>query len=188
MNASTNHDMSHTSWLRRMFSRTDHAAAATPVSPAPEPARPKKPARNQKVLVVDDDPLFLKISATQLEADGYDVLTAKDGCEAIELARKQKPDVVVLDVNLPNDVSGVPWDGFRIVTWLRRFEPLKQIPVIMMTSTNPAQYTRDAIRAGASAFFHKRLDQAHLLTLVSQTLSRRGLTHALAGGKQNFDI
>ncbi len=174
---------SHTSFLRRLFGKAD---APTPEA-APAVALEKKPAKNQKVLVVDDDPLFLKLASTQLESDGYEVVTAKDGSEAIELARKQKPNVVLLDVNLPQDVTGVAWDGFRLLSWMRRFDTLKATPIVMMTSTNPAQYTRDAIRSGATAFFHKRLDGSHLLTLVHQALTRRGLTNTTTA-TGNFQI
>jgi CheY-like chemotaxis protein len=180
-------ETSHTSWLRRMFSKptTDHAATPANASAA-KPTR--KPANHQKVLVVDDDPLFLKITTTQLEQEGYEVLTAKDGCEAIEAVRKQKPNVVLLDLNLPQDVTGVPWDGFRVITWLKRVEALKNIPIVMMTSSDPSKYTREAIRAGAVGFFSKRLDAKHLLTITHQALTRRGLTPAPAGFDTSFQI
>lgn len=162
--------------------------AAPVVSPEFKPA--KKPANHQKVLVVDDDPLFLKVTATQLEQEGYDVLTAKDGCEAIEAVRKQKPNVVLLDLNLPQDVTGVPWDGFRVISWLKRVEALKNIPIVMMTSSDPSKYTREAIRAGAAGFFSKRLDAKHLITITQQALARRGLTPATngAGFDTSFSI
>src|SRR5688572_23111865 len=143
-------EVSHTSWFRRFFGKTNPVTSVAEAKPAS-----KKPANHQKVLVVDDDPLFLKLAATHLETDGYDVQTAKDGCEAIESVRKNKPHLVVLDVNLPQDFSGVPWDGFRVIEWLNRFEHLKNTPVVMMTSGDPSKYAREAIRAGATAFFHK---------------------------------
>ena len=180
-------ETSHTSWLRRMFNKPVDANPTPPVA-APEFTPVKKPANHKKVLVVDDDPLFLKITATQLEQEGYEVLTAKDGCEAIEAVRKQKPNLVLLDLNLPQDVTGVPWDGFRVISWLKRVEALKNIPIVMMTSGDPSKYAREAIRAGATGFFHKRLDAMHLLTLTQQALTRRGLTPVSAGHETNFHI
>lgn len=180
-------ETSHTSWLRRMFSKPVEADPATPVATL-EAIPVKKPANHQKVLVVDDDPLFLKITATQLEQEGYDVLTAKDGCEAIEAVRKQKPNLVLLDLNLPQDVTGVPWDGFRVISWLKRVEALKNIPIVMMTSSDPSKYTREAIRAGAAGFFSKRLDAKHLLTITQQALTRRGLKPATPGFDTSFQI
>jgi len=176
-------ETSHTNWFKRLLGQP------APATPAPEtdikPA-PKKPTNQPKVLVVDDDPLFLKIAATHLESNGYDVTTAKDGSEAIEAVRKQKPHLVVLDIHLPQDFAGVPWDGFRVIEWLQRFESLKSIPVVMMTGGDPSKFTRQAIRAGATAFFHKRMDQNHLITMVKQTLLRR--KPAMAGVDTNFSI
>jgi DNA-binding response OmpR family regulator len=167
----TNTDQENqTSWFRRIFTKS----AAPTETPVPTPAAPApKPARNRKVLVVDDDPLFLKLTSTHLENEGFEVITAKDGCEAIEAARKQKPHVMVLDVNLPQDVTGVPWDGFRVISWLRHFETLKHIPVVMTSGGDPVKSTRMAMNSGATAFFHKRMSPAHLLTLVNFTLLRR---------------
>jgi len=142
------------------------------VMPASTPAAGVK-RRNKTVLVVDDDPLFLKLTSTRLQVDGYDVVTASDGSEAIQAARRKKPNIVVLDVNLPQDVTGVPWDGMRLISWMKRFEDLKNIPVVMVTAGDPTKYTRLAIGAGATAFFHKRMDPAHLLTMVSHTLARK---------------
>ena len=67
----------------------------------------------------------------------------------------------------------MPWDGMRIVSWMKRFEDLKKIPVVMVTAGDPTKYTRLALRAGATAFFHKRMEPAHLLTMVSHTLTRK---------------
>lgn len=163
---------SQTSWFRRIFTRPA-AGSEVPTAAAAAAPEPRKPARNQTVLVVDDDPIFLKITGAQLEQEGFTVMTAKDGCEAIEIARKQHPNLLVLDVNLPQDVSGVPWNGYRVMTWMQRFESMKNIPVVMTSGGDPATITRQALNSGATAFFHKRMNQAHLLTLVNQTLLRR---------------
>jgi len=171
MKTSTDQE-SHTSWFRRIFSKPHTSASTAETAPAPGTESPQKPARHQKVLIVDDDPLFLKIASSQLTSEGFDVITAKDGCEAIEAARKQKPNLLLLDVNLPQDVTGVPWDGYRVISWLRHFESLKHIPVVMTSGGDPVKNTRDALNSGATAFFHKRMNQTHLLTLVNHTLLR----------------
>jgi DNA-binding response OmpR family regulator len=163
-------------WVRNLFNPVAKATETdnkTMAMPAPEPV-PTAKRKDKTVLVVDDDPLFLKITSARLQADGYEVITASDGCEGIQAARRKKPDIVVLDVNLPQDVSGVPWDGMRLITWMKRFEDLKNIPVVMVTAAgDPAKYTRLALGAGALAFFHKKMDPAHLLAMVSHTLSRK---------------
>ncbi len=177
---------SQTSWFRRIFNRPAPAPEATPAAPANAPAAAKKPARNQKV-VVDDDPLFLKLASTQLENEGFTVMTATDGCEAIEVARKQHPNLLVLDVNLPQDVAGVPWDGYRVISWMQRFDSLKNIPVVMTSGGDPAKNTRQALNSGAIAFFHKRMSPSHLLTLVKHTLMRRPAGSAKSSDA-NFQI
>lgn len=173
--ASTNAKSDTFRWVRELFRPAEKPAATdtkSMVMPAVKPAKEVK-RRDKTVLVVDDDPLFLKVTRARLESDGYDVFTAADGSEAIQAARRKKPNVVVLDVNLPQDVTGVPWDGMRLISWMRRFDDLRNIPVVMVTAGDPTKYTRLAIGAGATAFFHKKMDPAHLLTMVSHTLARK---------------
>ncbi|MFO1514202.1 MAG: response regulator [Verrucomicrobiota bacterium] len=183
-------------WVRNLFrlppieakpATTDTKSMVMPAAePAPAPTAKRK---DKTVLVVDDDPLFLKLTSARLQADGYDVITAVDGGEAIQAARRKKPNLVVLDVNLPQDVTGVPWDGMRLITWMKRFDDLKSIPVVMVTAGDPTKYTRLAIGAGATAFFHKRMDPTHLLTMVSHTLARKGSSgKPVTSPEANFQI
>lgn len=168
----TNSDQeSCTKWFRRIFgSGTGKRVVAKSNSAAAEILQ--KPSRNQKVLVVDDDPVFRKTAAMQLTNEGFEVLTAGDGCEAIRTVRKQKPDLVLLDMNLPVDVTGVAWNGDRVISWLYRFDAFKNIPVVMVSAGDPAKKTREALNSGATAFFHKQMTQSHLLTLVDHSLQR----------------
>ena len=67
--------------------------------------------------------VVVKALEMKLKASGYDVLTAEDGSSAVATARKERPDLIVLDISFPPDVAhggGVPWDGFLIMGWLRR--------------------------------------------------------------------
>jgi len=163
-------DAGHTNWFTRFFSKPVTVTPA--IAPTPQSA-PKKSANQPTILIVDDDPLFLKLAAKLLETEAYHVITAKDGSEAIEFVRTQKPHLVILDVNLPQDFGGVSWDGLRVVEWLQRFESLNRMPVIMITGGDPSKYAREAIRAGAMAFYHKRMDHHHLIAMVKQCLGRR---------------
>ena len=138
------------------------------------------------MLVVDDDPVFLKAASMRLQSEGYDVITASEGSEAIQIARRNKPDILVLDIELTRDVAGVPWDGFTVISWLQRFDDLKNIPVVMATGGDPAKYTKKAFSSGASAFFHKRMDTQMLITLVSRILQYPRL--ATAGPDTSFQI
>lgn len=175
-------------WLKSIFStgKNKSQSDAANLAAATEMKTPKSPRNGKTVLVVDDDPVFLKAASMKLDAEGYEVITALEGAEAIQTARKSKPDILVLDVNLTRDVSGVPWDGFSVIAWLRRFDDLKNIPVVIATSGDPANYTKKAFSAGASAFFHKRTDPRLLITLVSRSLKQPQL--AVASLDTNFNI
>lgn len=126
-----------------------------------------------KILVVDDNAVILKTLSFKLKAKGYDIFTALDGAEAVSTARKEKPDLILLDISFPPDVAhggGVPWDGFLIMEWLRRIDELKDTPIIVITGGDPMKYEKRALTAGAVAFFHKPLDHDSLIDIVHRTL------------------
>src|SRR3954470_18450644 len=97
----------------------------------------------KKILIVDDDRVILRTTSSVLAAAGYAVITAEDGSSAVEKARTEAPDLILLDMLFPPDVAhggGVPWDGFLIIGWIRRIEESKNIPVVIVTGADPAQY------------------------------------------------
>ena len=159
-------------WVRNLL-----RPATKPAKPAQTEAEtsdnPFVRSREKTVLVVDDDPVFVKATSTRLKADGYEVITAPDSCKAMEVLRCKMPDVVVLDVNLPDDFSGMGWDGLKLVSWMNRLDAFKKIPVVMITSSDPVKYTRLSLNAGATAFFHKQMEPAQLLALVENSLARK---------------
>jgi DNA-binding response OmpR family regulator len=128
---------------------------------------------SHKILIVDDSPLILKAFSNKLKTCGYDVLTAQDGGTAVNLARQQQPDLIILDINFPPDVAhggGVAWDGFLIINWLRRIEEAKDTPVIIITGADAAKYKERALAAGAVDFFHKPVDADELITSIRRAL------------------
>lgn len=130
----------------------------------------------KKILIVDDNRVVLKALSVKFNADGYDVLLAEDGAEAVSMARRERPDLILLDILFPPDVAhggGVPWDGFLIMNWLRRLEETKDIPVIVITGGDPATYKDRAIAAGALSFFPKMMNSENLLNLIRQALASR---------------
>lgn len=131
-----------------------------------EPTQTKK----QKILVVDDNEIILKTISLRLQGAGYDVVTALDGSEAVSAARKESPDLVLLDISFPADVGGVEWDGFRIMEWFRRMENVKKTPVIVITGGEDARNKERAITGGAVAFFNKPVDHDDLLKVIRATL------------------
>lgn len=127
-----------------------------------------------KILVVDDSAVILKTLSFKLKSKGYDVFTALDGAEAVSTARKEKPDLILLDISFPPDVAhggGVPWDGFLIMEWLRRLDELKRTPIVVITGGDPMEYEKRALDAGAVAFFQKPLDHDGLIDVIRQIVA-----------------
>lgn len=139
----------------------------------PQPATEARPELTlsplgQKILIVDDNVVILKVLGNKLKAAGYQVATATDGAEAIREVRRQRPDLVILDINFPPDVAhggGVHWDGYTIMEWLRRMEGL-QVPIITITSDPPEKQRAKSLAAGAVAFFHKPVNPEELIATI----------------------
>jgi twitching motility two-component system response regulator PilH len=132
---------------------------------APTSAGPAK-----KILVVDDNEVIVKTIAVKLKSAGYTVITALDGAEAVAYVRKEKPDLILLDLTFPPDIAGVPWDGFRIMEWLHRVDESKKIPIIVITGGAGDKDKERSLASGAVAFLYKPLDHDELLKLVRATL------------------
>lgn len=124
----------------------------------------------KKILVVDDNEIILKTLSLKLQGAGYQAITALDGAEAVAAARKEKPDLVLLDIGFPPDVDGVPWDGFRVMEWLQRLDAAKRIPIIIITGSDDPKDKERAASSGAVAFFHKPIDHDDLLKVIRATL------------------
>ena len=124
----------------------------------------------KRLLVVDDNDVILKTIALKLTNAGFEVFTATDGTEAVGLGRKQKPDLIVLDISFPPDIGGVPWDGFRIMDWLHRVDESRKLPIIVITGGAGNQDKERALAMGAIGFLQKSLDHDELVKLVRSTL------------------
>jgi CheY-like chemotaxis protein len=128
---------------------------------------------SKKILVVDDNAVIIKTLTLKLKSAGYDVLTAMDGSEAVSSARREKPDLILLDISFPPDVAhggGVAWDGFRIIEWLHRIDEAKNIPIIVITGGDASKFKERSLAAGAIAFFQKPINNEELLATIGKTL------------------
>ncbi len=130
----------------------------------------------KKILVVDDDAVVMKALSIKLQANGFDVLTAMDGAEAVSAVRTQRPDLILLDITFPAAMGSVAWDGFLIMEWLKRLEEAVNIPIIVITGGDREKYESRAIAAGAKAFFHKPISHGELIGLIRQTLNLEPVT------------
>lgn len=124
----------------------------------------------KKILVVDDNEIILKTTSMKLQSAGYQVFTALDGSEGVALVRKEKPDLVLLDITFPPDVSGVSWDGFRIMDWLHRVDESKKIPIIVISGVVDEKNKQRATASGAVAFFPKPVNFDEMIKVIRATL------------------
>ena len=118
-----------------------------------------------QVLVVDDEPRYLKLVGYNLEAAGYEVLTAASGEEALLLVAKKIPDLIILDIRLP----GI--DGYEVCTKIREFS---SVPIIMLTAKGEEQEKVQGLRLGADDYVTKPFGADELMARV-ETVLRRSL-------------
>ena len=127
------------------------------------------------ILVVDDNLVFQKATSMKLRAFGYDVITAEDGSAALSAIRKQKPDLILLDLNFPPDVAnggGLAWDGFLILQWLRRTRETVDLPVIAVTGGDLDLYHQHCQEAGIVDLLPKPLDHELLQRKIRAVLNQ----------------
>jgi len=127
----------------------------------------------KKILVVDDSMIIRKTLSMKLKASGYQVLEAADGATAVSTIRREKPDLILLDISFPPDVGaggGVAWDGFLIMGWVQRMDEAKNIPVFIITGGTPEQYKSRSEAAGAAAFFQKPINNDQLLAAIREKI------------------
>ncbi len=114
------------------------------------------------VLIVEDNELNMKLFHDLLEAHGYETLAARNGIEALELARKHRPDLIVMDIQLP-EVSGL-----EVTKWLKDDSELKSIPVVAVTAF-AMKGDEERIRAGGcEAYLSKPISIAKFMETVRQ--------------------
>jgi len=124
----------------------------------------------KKILVVDDNEVVIKTISLKLQGAGYQVLTAMDGAAAVSAARRESPDLILLDLSYPPDVAGVPWDGFRIMEWFHRLDTARKIPIVVISGSDDPNDRQRVIQMGAVAYFQKPLEHDQLLKVIRATL------------------
>ncbi|MBP6342526.1 MAG: response regulator [Candidatus Omnitrophica bacterium] len=126
---------------------------------------------SRKILVIDDNPGMLKVLDKWLKVAGYDVAEAWDGRMGLDTARREKPDLILLDILMPN------MDGKEFVRNLRREPELKDTPVIFITVCIDLEKDKghETIEVDGIHYpgFAKPLHNARLLSLIRKTLNRR---------------
>ncbi|GAA3659205.1 response regulator transcription factor [Nocardioides ginsengisoli] len=130
------------------------------------------PTARRRVLVVEDDPVINQAVADRLAAEGYDVLRAWDGPDAVAVAATSEPDVVVLDVMLPG------FDGHEVC---RRIQADRPVPVLMLTARTDEADVLVGLGVGADDYLTKPFRMRELVARISALLRRVDRAAELAG-------
>jgi DNA-binding response OmpR family regulator len=119
------------------------------------------------VLVADDDEDIRMLVRFRLERSGYDVLPARDGLEALELAVQRQPDLAVLDLMMPR------LDGYELTRRLRELDVTRSMPIIMLTARAQETDVARGFEAGADDYIRKPFSPQELRARVQAILGRR---------------
>lgn len=119
----------------------------------------------KKIMIVDDEPDILKTMEIFLKCEGYDIITACDGISALEKIKKEKPDLVVLDVMLPK------LDGYKVCRMLKFDKNFKNLPIVMFTARAQEADEKKARDVKADAYITKPLQSDVFLAKIKQLLS-----------------
>jgi two-component system cell cycle response regulator DivK len=129
----------------------------------PEPKQ--FPIVAKRVLIVEDNDLNMKLFHDLLEAHGYDTLQTKDGLEALRLAREYRPDLILMDIQLP-EVSGL-----EVTKWIKEDDDLRAIPVIAVTAFAMKGDEEKIREGGCEDYIAKPISVANFLQTVERFLS-----------------
>ncbi len=122
-----------------------------------------------QILIVDDNPANLDIFQTRLAAQGYDILTASDGEEALAVAREKQPDLILLDIMMPK------LSGIEVCRRLKDDSSLPFMPIVMVTAMADPKDVVAGLGAGADEYLTKPVDQTALVARVKSMLRIKGL-------------
>lgn len=124
-------------------------------------------AKKLRILVVDDDRMLIEAIAFTLESDGYEVITADDGFQALDIIQKQEPlDLIISDIMMPN------MTGLGLLSLLKKFY-FDTVPVILMSTLDKKEVILSAMKLGAHDFILKPFNLEEL-SLRVQRLSQHG--------------
>ncbi|MFH1791091.1 MAG: response regulator [Candidatus Omnitrophota bacterium] len=118
----------------------------------------------KRILVVDDEADLVETLTFRLEANGYEVIPAYDGKEALDKARREKPDLILLDLMLPHI------DGYKVCGMLKSDDKYKSIPIILFTARAQDQDKKLGLEAGANGYITKPFEAKELLAKIKELL------------------
>jgi len=125
-----------------------------------------KGSSKKRILIVEDNPTYRKMLKMRLESSGYEVLTAQDGLEGLSAARKEKPDLIVLDLMLPG------MSGHQVCRLLKYDRNFRHIPVVVLTSRDLEEDAELVKKSRGDAFMAKTTRAAIILDVIERLLER----------------
>ena len=118
----------------------------------------------KRILIIDDEPDFVRVVQLRLEAAGYDVSVAFDGMQGVSSAHKEKPDLIILDIMMP------AMHGHRVCEALKKSSKTWTIPIIYLTAKGSKEDEELAYKLGAEHFLTKPYDPQALLETIKKAL------------------
>ena len=126
-----------------------------------------EPRGGGKVLVTEDNPLHMKIFALNLTYSGFSVIEAQHGEKGLELAHREHPDLILVDLSLPKI------DGWEMIRRMQDDEVTRDIPIIVVSARRPQDEAARAAMARVAAYISKPFDPEALMALVQQTIHNK---------------
>lgn len=127
--------------------------------------------RNRLVMVVDDSVTVRKVTSRLLEREGFDVITAKDGVDAMTTLQDTIPDIMLLDIEMPR------MDGFEVAKNVRSSSSFKNLPIIMITSRTGEKHRQRGLESGANLYMGKPYQEEQLLESINELIGVKDSAH-----------
>jgi len=119
-----------------------------------------------KILIVEDNPQNLKVATLSLRPDGYEIVAAVDGEEALEVALREKPDLILMDIQLPK------LSGLEVTRRLRQMDDFGEVPIIALTAYAMKGDEEKTREAGCDSYLSKPVNTRELRRVVGEMLRR----------------
>jgi DNA-binding response OmpR family regulator len=151
--------------MRLGFTRNgDSARCKRPIAFSPKAPDCEEVPSTAKILIVDDDAEIRQLLGEELRDLGHDSFYASDGIQALSMVRRERPDLILLDLRLPGG------DGFSVLVRLQRIAEVAHIPVIVFSGMRSPDAEETALKLGAREFIQKSLSGNHLAEAIARVL------------------
>jgi len=140
------------------------------------------PLPDRRLLIVEDSATMRRVMRRFLESTGYVIFEAADGEEALQLAARERPDVILLDVQIPL------LDGFGVLASLQTDAKLSEIPVVLVTARSQAEDVADGLHRGAHDYLRKPFQQPELIARVQAAMRTKALRDELHARNAQLEL